>query len=120
MLVRSLRTASRSSPTRSVQPGVKFWTKTSLAATSASSARAVVGILHVEGHASLTPVDPDEAARRPAATVSQAAGHVAAAWALDLDDVGAEVGEESCQSGPASPVSQARTRIPSSGATREP
>ena len=55
--------------------------------------RLAVGALHVELHRLLAPVQPDEIARLAEHGPVVAAGEVAAARPLDLDDPGAEVGE---------------------------
>ncbi len=56
--------------------------------------RAVLGVLDVEGDAPLPAVHPDEAAGETGGDRVPRPRDVAAAGPLDLDDVGAEVGEE--------------------------
>ena len=52
-----------------------------------------LGMLHVEREAFLGAVGPDEVRRQAAHALVVAAGEVARAGALDLDDAGAEVGQ---------------------------
>ena len=90
----SARTVGSSRPTRSAQPGAKFWRKTSAERDEPLDLLTVGRVADVDRHAPLAAVHPDECRGDAVRDRVPAARDVAALRRLDLHDVRAEVGEE--------------------------
>ena len=109
-------TASAPSPSASSEPGRRFCTSTSASPISSISRATAVLVLEIDGDRALVGVDGEVARRRALVERRAPAAGVVALGPLDLDDVGAHVGEDLRR--PWAPPGSApisTTRTPSSG-----